>query len=156
MSTRALYSFEDENGTFHVYKHHDGDPRGAAEAIVNALDHAWPLPRFEADEFAAAFVAGNKPHWRAKIGGIAELTEQEARKAAGGGVRMVMGDNWKEAASGDIEFHYTITMVNDALVVRADRVSYWEDREGRGLNAWDTTEQFSGKLVAFTSWAATA
>lgn len=60
MSTRAVYIFIDENESWPVYKHHDGYPTGAAEWISNALPHAWPLPRFEADEFACAFIAGNK------------------------------------------------------------------------------------------------
>ncbi len=64
MSTRALYTFRDFDGEeHHVYKHHDGYPTGAAEALANALPYAWKLPRYEADEFAAAFVAGNKGHY---------------------------------------------------------------------------------------------
>jgi hypothetical protein len=43
------------------YKHSDGYPDGAVCWITKALEHAWPLPRFAADEFAAAFVAANKP-----------------------------------------------------------------------------------------------
>src|SRR5271166_6263079 len=66
MSTRACYRFIPENGpndwpgVVTVYKHHDGYPSGAAAAIEAALPYAWPLPRYEADEFAAAFVAANK------------------------------------------------------------------------------------------------
>ena len=33
MSTRAVYTFIDEHETYHVYKHHDGYPEGAAELI---------------------------------------------------------------------------------------------------------------------------
>ena len=44
-----------------VYEHSDGYPDGAVCWITKTLEHAWPLPRFEADEFAAAFVAANKP-----------------------------------------------------------------------------------------------
>lgn len=65
MSTRAVYTFIgcaefDRGERHHVYKHCDGYPSGAADAIAAAIPLAWPLPRFEADEFAAAFVAGNK------------------------------------------------------------------------------------------------
>ena len=66
MSTRACYRFfplngpNDWSGVVTVYRHHDGYPSGAAKAIEAALPHAWPLPRFEPDEFAAAFVRGNK------------------------------------------------------------------------------------------------
>ena len=66
MSTRACYRFiSDEGptgwpGPITVYKHSDGYPSGAAEWIEAAKEYAWPLPRFEHDEFAAAFVAANK------------------------------------------------------------------------------------------------
>ena len=60
MSTRACYTFIDSDNTFHVYKHHDGYPSGAAEFIKLAIAKAWKLPRFEAADFGAAFVAANK------------------------------------------------------------------------------------------------
>jgi hypothetical protein len=61
MSTRAIYTFKGFGDTYHVFKHHDGYPEGAADAIKNALLYAWEMPRYEPDEFAAAFIAGNKP-----------------------------------------------------------------------------------------------
>lgn len=60
MGTRAVYTFIDEHDRHSVYQHWDGYPRWACRFIANALPLAWPLPRFEADEFAAAFVAANK------------------------------------------------------------------------------------------------
>jgi len=60
MGTRAIYIFEDEHEEVHVYKHYDNYPQGAVDFIEQAKACAWPLPRFEADEFAAAFVAANK------------------------------------------------------------------------------------------------
>ena len=60
MGTRAIYIFEDEHEEVHVYKHYDNYPQGAVDFIEEAKACAWPLPRFEADEFAAAFVAANK------------------------------------------------------------------------------------------------
>ena len=60
MGTRAIYIFEDENEEVWAYKHYDNYPRGAANFIEEAKAYAWPFPRFEADEFAAAFVAANK------------------------------------------------------------------------------------------------
>lgn len=61
MSTRGIYIFKDKNGLeFHVYKHHDNYPSGACAFLWNAIKKAWPLPRFEADEFACAFIAANK------------------------------------------------------------------------------------------------
>jgi len=68
MSTRACYTFSDQSGDVHVYKHHDGYPyckfpQGEGGGLVwinDAKKFAWPLPRFEADEFSAAFVVANK------------------------------------------------------------------------------------------------
>ena len=60
MSTRAIYSFDTDYGMVHVYKHHDGYPTGAADALKAAQAYAWPLPRYEGDDYAAAFVAANK------------------------------------------------------------------------------------------------
>ena len=60
MGTRAVYTFIDQDQCHSVYVHWDGYPRWACRFIAKALSLAWPLPRFEADEFAAAFVAANK------------------------------------------------------------------------------------------------
>ena len=60
MGTRAIYTFKDGTDTFHVYKHWDNYPSGAAGFIEAALGYAFELPRFEADEFACAFIAANK------------------------------------------------------------------------------------------------
>ena len=67
MGTRAVYFFndmfregKDSINIYGVYKHYDNYPKGAAYHIEAAKDYAWRLPRFEADEFAAAFVAANK------------------------------------------------------------------------------------------------
>lgn len=128
MSTRAVYIFHDRDTEIAVYKHHDGYPSGACEAIRNALPHAWPLPRFEADEFAAAFVAGNKPSGAQRAAVIREQAatiEDPKVKAmrledaaeylpggryagyAGGGVRL-MASSDKANFPGDIEYCYRI------------------------------------------------
>lgn len=60
MSTRAVYTFIDNEDKFHVYKHCDGYPQGAVVFIGAALDRSWGPGRFEAGEAAAAFVAANK------------------------------------------------------------------------------------------------
>lgn len=65
MSTRGRYRFIDgsNQGPYTVYKHSDNYPHGkhgGLQAIANALPYAWKLPRFEADEFACAFIAAAK------------------------------------------------------------------------------------------------
>ena len=60
MLTRAIYTFIDKDSKHHVYKHQDNDIRIAVKFIGNALTKSWELPKFEAHEFAAAFIAANK------------------------------------------------------------------------------------------------
>ena len=133
MSTRALYTFIDGDSTHHVYKHHDGYPEWAAKHIEAALPFAWALPRFEADEFAAAFVAANKSHYRnteleylRKIEALSEeiATEENGREIilarknlkalrdyaanSGGGVRLMPSGTWKKVAPQDIDYRYEI------------------------------------------------
>lgn len=135
MSTRAIYSFTDECGTYHVYKHCDGYPSGAAEWLAAALPFAWPLPRFEADEFAAAFVTANKTY---------------NGKPLPGDIRLLHSGEWKEIAPGDIEYRYEITFSGKsaALHVVAFTVSNnWQ------TNEWKERQLFSGTLAAFKAFA---
>ncbi len=106
MSTRACYTFTDNSGSYHVYKHHDGYPTGAAGHIQNALSKAWELPRYEADEFAAAFVAANKN--------------------TSGSVRLMPSGPIQDVAPGDIEYRYEIFPGNNGeLRVTAYLVNNW-------------------------------
>jgi len=85
MGTRAVFTFKDSNDTFSVYKHWDGYPEGAANFLTNAFDFAWKLPRFEAADFAAAFIAANK--------------------TAGGNVYLTTDAE----LHGDLSYHYIIS-----------------------------------------------
>ena len=84
MGTRAVYSFSDDRDTHHVFKHWDGYPEGALKFISFAKDKAWPLPRYEADEFATAFISANK-----EASGDLRLTE-----------------HWNK--HGDLEYRYEV------------------------------------------------
>jgi hypothetical protein len=87
MSTRAVITFIDERDTFHIYKHHDGYPlseHGVIAAIRRAMPLAWTLPRFEASEFACAFIAANKTR--------------------GGGLYLT--GNWNQ--HGDLDYRYEV------------------------------------------------
>jgi hypothetical protein len=121
MSTRAVYTFKDKMGTFHVYKHHDGYPSGAAQWIDDARANAWQLPRFEADEFGAAFIQVNKE--------------------GAGGVRLTHGPK----DHGDIEYTYEITCVGGVLNVKACRVDY----SGAAYEKQSFVIIFNGPLTDF-------
>ena len=62
MGTHGLFSFEEDDEAFSVYVHWDSYPEGAADKLNKTLESLkiWPLPRYEADEFAAGFIAANK------------------------------------------------------------------------------------------------
>jgi len=109
MSTRGLYTFIDNDGQYHVYVHSDNYPdgeHGGVNKINRTLAKAWPLPRFEADEFATAFIA--------------------TVKDGPGGVRLTLGETWQKAAPADIEYHYVVSMKGSALYVEVYSTNCWE------------------------------
>ena len=132
MSTRAMYTFKDAHYTVHVYKHSDGYPEGAISWIANARNYAWPLPKFEADDFAAAFVAANKPKY----------DPEAVYPSAGGGVRLC-GNNIKEPwdMAQDAEYHYVVEC-NDKGVLNIEVYEIaWYDKDNR-----QSTKVFTGTL----------
>lgn len=96
MSTHGIYNFTDESGSFAAFRHHDSYPEGAAIALIRCFYVAWSLPRFEADELAAAFVAANK--------------------TCAGGVRLVN----TPIANDDQEYVYNVFQAkNGQMIVKA-------------------------------------
>lgn len=94
MSTRAVITFKDEFGSFSVYQHMDGYPTHAGDSAAGVLGmlretlaggYAWQWPRFEADEFAAAYIAQNKGE-------------------GGGNIRLSKG----HTAHGDLAYSYRV------------------------------------------------
>lgn len=62
MGTRATITIKDDASRFHLFRHWDGYPENDAGVIAGlqkVIDgpKVWPLPRFEADEFAAGIIA---------------------------------------------------------------------------------------------------
>ena len=149
MSTRALYSFIGETAadSWNVYKHSDGYPTGAAETLQNAVKYfAWQLPRYEPDEFAAAFIAAGKASYflRAALAKTAKekadalmFTAVGEYKSQGGNLRMMpQGAPLKVAGTncGDIEYRYEIYQGNDGgLRVKAYGVNAWGDKPKQTL-----------------------
>ena len=64
MSTRCIITFKDDQLNSHsIYRHSDGypdGPHGVMASFEAAKPFAWMLPRFEADDFGAAYLAANK------------------------------------------------------------------------------------------------
>jgi hypothetical protein len=126
MSTRAIYTFYDSDTEVHVYKHHDGYPynggvhngtayeAGGLVWINDAKAFAWDLPRFEADEFAASFVAANK--------------------SDGGGVRLI-GDQKPWEYASDCDYWYKVACIDGDLHVTVLSVDWFgEVRDHRFAN----------------------
>jgi len=95
MSTSGTFTFTDNVDSYHVYVHWDCYPTGAAEYLEATLQagKVWELPRFEADEFSAGFVATVKNN--------------------GGNVRLVNGT----IEQGNHDYDYHVFKVNHELSV---------------------------------------
>ena len=151
MSTRALYSFVDEYATPTVYKHCDGSPSGAAEAIKAAIDFAWPLPRFEADDFGAAFVAANKQSATERMNEMAkgspDLKPEHMRRACGGDVYLCGTGDWRTAGHWDCVYRYEVSCVDGKLRVKAWAVRHVDDDRDPDGGEWKETEIHDGDLA---------
>jgi len=101
MSTRACYTFRDKESAHSVYYHFDGYPSNALRMISKARKSAWQFPRFEADEYAAAFCYTAKDGKR----GGAMLSEGPHRH-------------------GDLDYRYDVWFENNDLMVKIWHVDF--------------------------------
>lgn len=105
MGTRAVISFHDTNGgEFNVYQHWDGDPETVIANIMGtfSVQMCWEWPRWEADEFAAAYIAANK--------------------SGSGNLRIARSI----AEHGDLAYSYIVRQAGERLVVTY--LNHYEDR----------------------------
>lgn len=122
MSTRSCYIFKDKHGSYAVYKHSDGYPTGAAETLIAAKKYAWYGERWEADEFAAAFVAAGKFD-------VYESRKKYAKQSkdkiidAGGQMRLLVSAEMKDMP-GDIEYLYVVRDVSNSDTPRVTVQAY--------------------------------
>ena len=68
MGTRSNLIIADDYNRLQLYRHYDGYPdsvTGVLADLEKAFPYAWPLPRFEADDFAAAIIRA----WKGEDGG---------------------------------------------------------------------------------------
>jgi len=93
MSTRCNIIIKDEYNSIQLYRHCDGYPEsehGVIATLPQALKFAWPLPRMEASDMAAAVIA--------------------AWKQQGGGNIYVDGEaHLPDSLHGDIDYYYVIS-----------------------------------------------
>jgi hypothetical protein len=105
MSTRACYTFKDKDGAFSVYYHYDGYPANALQMINKAKESAWQFPRFEADEYAAAFC-------------------YVAKDGRAGGARLTEGPH----RHGDLSYRYDVYFKNNDLMVKIWQVDFKNEK----------------------------
>ena len=60
MGTRATITFMDNQDEFVIYQHWDGYPKDVEGNVRLAMQYAWELPRFQAGDFAAAYIRATK------------------------------------------------------------------------------------------------
>lgn len=62
MGTRGVITFKDLSGGYSVYQHWDCNPEMVEGYILQVFEkrRCWAWPRWEADEFAAAYIATHK------------------------------------------------------------------------------------------------
>lgn len=111
MGTRAIITFvepkDDYNPkrSYHLYQHWDGYPSGVADhlALMLSSGKCWPLPRYEADEIAAAYVA--------------------TAKTQSGNIRLAHS----RTSAADVAYGYTIKPDrNNVLQIKVTAPEFWE------------------------------
>src|SRR4051812_48932828 len=111
MATRSNIIVEDGFDRIQIYRHWDGYPEAVIPDLTQALPYAWQLPRFEADDFAAAIVRA----WK---------TEN------GGNICIDGNPNGFELIHGDVEYVYVISFdkaKNEPIITVYDWHNYWFD-----------------------------
>ena len=167
MTTRGLFTFkghQEHEHDFNVYKHHDTYPSGALVVLQNTIDwFAWKLPRYESDEFAAAFCAAGKAYYMIEAMGSEEARIEynahysphhgDRRASSGGGVRLMPDGDPLTVASKeccDIDYRYEISFndVTNSLDVKAFKIGNHFDDKG-------LTDRciFDGTFTDFGAWA---
>ena len=105
MVTRGVYTFKEKGQAWHVYVHWDSYPTDAACKFQATLTSGkvWPRPRYEADEFAAGFIAANKDK--------------------SGNIRLLKG----RTSACDVEYGYTIwpDPKTHQLMLQVSATDFW-------------------------------
>jgi hypothetical protein len=106
MSTRSTLTVRDRKDgseAYSIYRHSDGypdTPHGVLKTLRQALSYAWPLPRYEAMDFAAAIIAA----WKKPATTIIYRSGEKGYIVQGGNIYFTNG----REAHGDTEYHYEI------------------------------------------------
>lgn len=129
---RAVITVADRKGVYHVLLDGSGSPLNVAALVVQTLSYVW-LSRFEADEWAAAFIAAAKAP-------SPEVTSESA--SSRGLVRLT--PDWR--THDDLGFRYLISSKRRALWI----VALVRKTDG-GTQAFESL--FDGTLDGFCAFA---
>jgi hypothetical protein len=103
MGTRCVITFRDKHGSFSVYQHWDGYPE-VVMGNIGTTKNCWKWPRFEADEFAAAYIA--------------------THKTEAGNIRLTSGPD----AHGDLAYSYDVSV--EVIGGKPTLWIAWTDEDG--------------------------
>ena len=109
MSTRCTIQIFDPDDMYYIYRHCDGYPHGrhgVPATLAEALPYAWPFPRFEASDFAAAIIRA----WK---------------KEGGGNVYFTQGHD----CHADTEYQYNVTTRDGKLRLSVEAVGWMDGGE---------------------------
>ncbi|WP_374631182.1 hypothetical protein [Ferrovibrio sp.] len=123
---RAVLSVKDKRQSFHIRIEPQGDLGTVALLCRRACLYAWPLPQFEAGDWAAAFLAAAKP----------QLTADDIKD----GAQFALCGQWWD--QGQLDYRYEVAAVDGDLIIKAWR------RDSSAL-AYRLTPAFIGTVDAF-------
>lgn len=129
-NTRAILTVKDDQAAFHIRIEPQGDPASIAPLCQKAYLHAWPLPRFEVGDWAAAFLAAAKP--------------RRVNDSVKGGSIMALCGHWRD--QGELDYRYEVTALEGQLAIKV-----W--RRDRQTPSYRLTYAFAGSLEEFFAFA---
>lgn len=122
MGSKAVFTFTDATGEYHVSRHYGCKPDAAAHAYAQAVSLALELPEYDAGDMAASFITANRD-------GV-------------GNMRLIPQGAIEGVAPADIQYHYVLMQAkNGQLILRAYAVD--------NTKAFMAIEFFYGRLVDF-------
>lgn len=127
---RAILTVKDKGQSFHIRIKPLGDPVNVALFCRHASLYAWPLPKFEVGDWAAAFLAAAKPH--------------RARVDIKDGVHLTLCSHWWD--QGQLDYRYEVTTVEGELIVKV-----W--RRDTSAHAYRLAPAFVGTLEELSVFA---
>jgi len=127
---RAALTVKDKSSSFHIRIEPQGDPASIALLCWRACRFAWPLPGFEAGDWAAGFLAAAKP--------------RRVNDSVKGGTILALSGHWRD--QGELDYRYEVTASEGQLAIKA-----W--RRDRLASSYRLSFAFAGTLEELFAFA---